>query len=215
ALWAAAARAGAEFRLGVPAAGVLGADDGRATGVELASGERLEAGAVVVAAGCWSALLGGLPRKLPVEPVRGQMLAVGAVPPVLGRTIMAEHCYLIPTADGRVLIGATLERAGFRACVTPAGLRQLVDAATAAVPGLAAAPVVEVWAGLRPGTPDDLPILGADPDVPNLFYATGHYRNGILLTPITAGIVGDLVTGSEPGVPLAPFSPARFMERGQ
>lgn len=210
ALWAAAAAAGVAFRLGVPAARVLGEPGGHAGGVELANGERIEAGAVVVAAGSWSGQLGGLPRPLPVLPVRGQMLAVEAVPPLLRRIVMAAGCYLVPAADGRVLIGATVERVGFHARVTPSGLRGLVDAAVAAVPALADAPVVETWAGLRPGTPDDLPLLGPDPEVSGLVYATGHYRNGILLTPITAEIVGDLVTGARPAVDLEPFSPARF-----
>lgn len=211
ALWAAAAAAGVGFRLGVPAARVLGAAGGRAAGVELASGERIEAGVVVVAAGSWSGQLGGLPRALPVRPMRGQMLAVEAVPPLLRRIVMSGKCYLIPAADGRVLVGATVEQAGFDCCVTPAGLRELLNAAIAAIPSLADTPIVETWAGLRPGTPDDLPILGPDPDVAGLVYATGHFRNGILLTPITAELVGDLVTGQDPAVPLEPFSPARFV----
>src|SRR5690606_9594135 len=125
ALWAAAAAAGVGFRLGVPAARVLGAAGGRAAGVELASGERIEAGVVGVAAGSWSGRLGGLPRALPVRPMRGQMLAVEAVPPLLRRIVMSGKCYLIPAADGRVLVGATVEQAGFDCCVTPAGLREL------------------------------------------------------------------------------------------
>ncbi|HEY8470198.1 MAG TPA: glycine oxidase ThiO [Longimicrobiales bacterium] len=213
ALWAAATAAGARFRLGVPATRILGADTGRVTGVELATGERIEAGAVVLAAGCWSGLLSGLPRALPVAPVRGQMLALEAVPPPIGRIVMTTRCYLIPDAGGRVLVGATVEQAGFHAVVTPAGLRHLADAACAAAPVLADAPVAEVWAGLRPGTPDGLPVLGPDPEVPNLVYATGHHRNGILLVPITARVVGDVVLGTTPAVPLEPFSPARFKER--
>lgn len=214
ALWAAATAAGARFLLGVPATRILGADTGRVTGVELATGERIEAGTVVVAAGCWSGLLSGLPRSLPVVPVRGQMLALETVPPPLARIILSTRCYLIPDAGGRVLVGATVEQAGFHAVVTPAGLRHLADAACAAAPVLADAPVVEVWAGLRPGTPDGLPVLGPDPDVPNLVYATGHHRNGIVLTPITAAVVGDVVAGTAPAVPLEPFSPARFVEAG-
>lgn len=212
ALWAAAAAAGVTFRLGVPATRVLATPGSRVSGVELASGERIEAATVVVAAGCWSGVLGGLPRALPVQPVRGQMLAVEAVPPLLRRIVMTSGCYLIPTAEGRVLIGATVERAGFDRRVTPAGVRDLVNAAVAAIPSLADAAIVETWAGLRPGTPDGLPILGPDPAVAGLIYATGHHRNGILLTPITAEIVADLVTGRPPAAPLEPFSPARFAE---
>ncbi len=210
ALWAAAAAAGVTFRLGVPAARVLAAPGDRVAGVELASGERIDAAAVVVAAGSWSGLLGGLSRALPVLPVRGQMMAVEVVPPMLRRIVMSGGCYMIPTVDGRVLVGATVERAGFDRRVTPAGVRDLVNDAIAAVPSLAEAAIVETWAGLRPGTSDGLPILGPDPAVAGLVYATGHFRNGILLTPITAEIVGDLVTGRPPAVPLEPFSPARF-----
>jgi glycine oxidase len=212
AVWAAAVAAGVHFRLGVPATRILGADSGRVTGVELATGERIEAGSVVLAAGSWSGLLSGLPRPLPVVPVRGQMLALEAVPTPIARIVMTTRCYLIPDAGGRVLVGATVERAGFHPVVTPAGLRHLADAAAAAAPALADAPVAEVWAGLRPGTPDGLPILGLDPEVPNLVYATGHHRNGILLLPITAGVVADIVLGTAPAVPLEPFSPARFKE---
>lgn len=212
ALWAAAAAAGVAFRLGVPAARVVFGSGGQVAGVELASGERIDAGAVVVAAGSWSGTLGGLPRPLPVHPVRGQMLAVEAVPPLVRRIVMGSACYLVPASDGRVLVGATVERAGFDRRVTPAGLRNLVSAAIALVPDLAEAPIVETWAGLRPGTPDGFPVLGADPEVAGLVYATGHFRNGILLTPITAEIVADLVTGRPPAVGLEPFSPTRFTE---
>ena len=210
ALWAAAAAAGVAFRLGVPAARVLAEPGGRVAGVELAGGERIEAAAVVIAAGSWSGTLNGLPRTLPVQPVRGQMLAVEAVPPLVRRIVMGDGCYLVPTAEGRVLVGATVERAGFERRVTPAGIRDLVNAATAVVPALAEAAVVETWAGLRPGTPDGLPILGTDPELAGLVYATGHFRNGILLTPITAEIVADLVAGASPAISLEPFAPNRF-----
>ncbi|HEX6940003.1 MAG TPA: glycine oxidase ThiO, partial [Longimicrobiales bacterium] len=199
ALWVAATRAGATVRTGIAAVALR---SGRASGgsmavegVALDDGETIDAGAVVIAAGCWSGALAGLPRSLPVAPVRGQMVAVRTVPPVLRRTVMAGHTYLIPRADGRITIGSTAERAGFRAHVTPAGIASLLTAAMRVAPALADAPLVSTWAGLRPGTPDGCPILGADPDVEGLFYATGHFRNGILLAPITATLLAEAVSG--------------------
>ncbi|HEX7117877.1 MAG TPA: glycine oxidase ThiO [Longimicrobiales bacterium] len=216
ALWVAAARAGARVRTGAAAVALLrGPGPAGSTGVigvALDDGGRVDAGAVVVAAGCWSGLLAGLPRPLPVIPVRGQMAAVRTVPPALGRTVMAGHTYLIPRGDGRIIIGATSERVGFRAHTTPAGIASLLTAALRVVPSLADAPLTETWAGLRPGTPDGGPILGPDPEIPGLFYATGHFRNGILLTPITAALLADAVTGEPTSLPLDAFAPDRFAE---
>lgn len=214
ALWSAAVRAGAEFRLGAEVARVLRAGD-RVAGVELAGGERLEGDAVVVAAGCWAGRLGGLPRPLPVLPVRGQLLAVEALPPRFRHCVDSPRVYTVPRADGRLIIGATVERgAGFHKAVTPAGLRALLSAAVEVAPWVDDLPIVESWSGLRPGTPDDLPVMGEDPEVRGLFYATGHYRNGILLAPVTADAVGEAVLGSNPGVDLAPFSVTRFADAG-
>lgn len=209
ALWSAAARAGAEFRLGREVAGVL-RDGGRVGGVELSDGERVAAGAVVVAGGCWAGRLGGLPRELPVFPVHGQLLAVESVPPVFRHVVDSPRCYLVPRSDGRVIAGATVERVGFRKAVTPAGMRSLIDGALEIAPVLAHAPLAESWSGLRPGTPDGLPILGADPEVPNLLYATGHFRNGILLAPLTGEVIGEMVLGRPSPVELAPFGIGRF-----
>ncbi|MBI4543999.1 MAG: glycine oxidase ThiO [Gemmatimonadetes bacterium] len=226
ALWSAAARAGVHFHLGVPAAGIVcdtqaaaaparvahrsAEGAGRVRGVALANGDVLHAGAVLIAAGCWSGQLGGLPRPLPVVPVRGQMAALETVPPLLERVVLTPGCYLIPRAGGRLLVGATVEQAGFRCHPTPAGIRGLLDYSMEAVPELAAAPLVEIWAGLRPGTPDDLPILGPDPDVRGLYYATGHFRNGILLAAITAELLADAIMGAQPALPLSAFGPGRF-----
>jgi glycine oxidase len=210
ALWSAAAEAGVEFRLGVEVSAVL-RSGGRVEGVELAGGERLEAGGVVVAAGSWAGRLGGLPRPLPVVPVRGQLVAVEVLPPRFRHCVDSPRVYAVPRADGRLIIGATVERAGFRKAVTPAGIRALLSAAVEVAPWVDQLPIVETWSGLRPGTPDDLPILGADPEVPNLFYATGHYRNGILLAPITGELIGDLVLGSASAAErVAPFGIGRF-----
>jgi glycine oxidase len=209
AMWSAAARAGAAFRLGEEVASVV-RDGDRVSGVELVGGERIAAGSVVLAGGSWAGRLGGLPRALPVEPVMGQLVAIEAVPPTFRHVVDSPRCYLVPRTDGRLVVGATAEHVGFRKQVTPAGVVRLLSAAMEVAPSLADAPLADTWAGLRPGTPDGLPILGRDPDLPNLVYATGHYRNGILLAPITGEIVGGLLLGEEPPVDLAPFSIARF-----
>ena len=209
ALWKAAERAGAEVRLGAEAAALL-RDGGRAAGVALADGTRVAAGAVVIAGGSWAGRIEGLPRALPVEPVHGQLLALHPHPPLLRHVVDSPRGYLVPRASGRVVAGATAERVGYHKAVTAAGLHRLLSAAIEAAPGLAAAPVAETWSGLRPGTPDGLPILGADPDFPNLLYATGHFRNGILLTPLTADLVVSLLLGDTPSMDLAAYSITRF-----
>jgi len=170
-------------------------DGDRVTGVTLADGSRVEAGAVLLAAGAWSAQVGSLPRPLGVRPVRGQMLALMPEELPSRRVIEAGGIYLVPRDDGRVLVGATVEDAGFREGNTALGIRTLLDAATKLAPSLDGARILEMWSGFRPGTPDGHPILGPDPDVEGLLIATGHYRNGILLAPITALLVGALAAG--------------------
>lgn len=207
ALAEAAAHAGAELRR-AEVEGVLVAG-GRAEGVALRGGERVEAGRVVIAAGCWSGRLAGLPRPLPVRPVHGQLMALRAKLE-LGHVVDTPRVYLVPRREGRVIVGTTVEEIGYRTEVTPAALTRLRAAAAEAVPALADAPLLESWSGLRPGTPDDLPIIGPDPAVEGLLYATGHYRNGILLAPITAEIVRALVLGESPPMDPAPFGVGRF-----
>lgn len=182
----------------------------RVTGVELATGEVIEATSVVLAAGCWSGLVAGLPRPIPVHPVPGQMLALGPAARRYRHMLMTERCYIVPRSDGRVLVGATVEAPSFLAFPSAAGVHRLLSGALEVSPFLAHLPIAETWAGLRPGTPDGLPILGEDPDVAGLYYATGHYRNGILLAPITAHAIADLVCAGESSVPLAAFRPERF-----
>jgi glycine oxidase len=114
--------------------------------------------------------------------------------------------YLVPRRDGRILVGATVEEAGFDRSVDEGVARQLRRAAVTLVPGLEDSSLRRQWAGLRPGTPDGLPILGPDPELEGVYYATGHYRNGILLGPLTAQVTAAVVTGRSPGVNLAPFS---------
>ncbi|HEX3369679.1 MAG TPA: glycine oxidase ThiO [Candidatus Cybelea sp.] len=161
---------------------------------------------VVNACGAWSAQLEGPPPSCrpPVTPVKGQMLALGIPRDFVHRATWASHCYLVPRDDGRLLVGATVEAAGFDERPTAGGMHDLLRAALTAAPALASFSVTETWAGLRPGTPDGLPFLGATP-LDGFFLATGHYRNGILLAPITARLIADAIEGSEPQA-LRPFS---------
>jgi glycine oxidase len=217
ALLASATAAGAALRTANPVASIVARHD-RAAGVRLASGETVETEHVVVAAGAWSGHLEGLPRVVPVRPVKGQMFAVDARPrtgdrpgaALVERVIYADRCYIIPRDDGRVLVGATVEDVGFRKGATPRGVGGLMTAAAAVVPALLDLPLVETWAGFRPGTPDGLPIIGADPSMQGLYYATGHFRNGILLAPVTADIIADLVEGRTPAVAAEAFGVDRF-----
>ena len=209
ALWAAAAEAGAEFALGAEAVRLL-RDGDLAAGVALAGGERIAAGAVVLAGGAWAGRLDGLPRPVPVVPVHGQLLAVETVPPLFRHVVDSPRCYLVPRAAGRAIAGATVERTGYRARVTPGGVRRLIEGAVEIAPALEDAPLRETWSGLRPGTPDDQPILGPDPDVVGLVHASGHFRNGILLAPLTGERVGALLSGGAWADELRPFGIERF-----
>ncbi len=202
ALTMAAARVGAEFRSGY-VRGVV-QEGGRAVGVDL-DGELLRADAVVLAAGSWSALVHGAGVEArAVRPARGQMVQFQTRLPLLDRIVTSEKGYLVPRADGRVIAGSTMELVGFDKQVTAAGLARILDMALELCPELGSAPVTETWAGFRPWTEDKRPYLGEGP-VPGLFLATGHFRNGILLAPITAKLVAQAVLGERPAVDLAPF----------
>ncbi len=209
AAYEAAVRAGVEVRVGAAARKVV-CPSARFQLVELTDGSTVTADAVVIAAGAWSGELLGLPLRVPVFPVRGQMLAVQHSPPLIKQIVKGERCYLVPRGE-RLLIGATVERVGFDERTTEEGINGLREAARELIPQTADARVLDTWAGLRPGTPDDLPILGADPHVPGVFYATGHYRNGILLAPITARLLTELIVDGGSSIDLADFSIARFV----
>jgi glycine oxidase len=161
---------------------------------------------VVNCAGAWAGQIS--PHRFPTRPVKGQMLCVVGGPP-LTHVLRAPEAYLVPRSDGRILIGATVEEAGFDKRTDADTIQRMHRAAVALVPELERARVREDWAGLRPGTPDDLPLLGAT-STPGYFVATGHFRDGILLAPVTAHVMVQLVTGVEPDLDLKPFSPARF-----
>jgi glycine/D-amino acid oxidase-like deaminating enzyme len=175
--------------------------------VRTRGGAVVEAAAVVVAAGAWSARIDGLPRELPVLPLKGQMLSVASS--VLRRPVMGDDVYIVPRR-AEIAIGATAEHAGFDTTVFPDAIERLRQSAVAVCPFLADAPVVRTWAGIRPATPDMLPVLGRDPDFPSLIYACGHSKNGILLAPATAKCIAALATGTAPPFDIDPFSVRRF-----
>ena len=168
------------------------------------------ADAVVVAAGSWSSdmSLGG--ARVPVRPIRGQLLQLRLERPAISRVVWGERCYVVPWLDGAVLVGATMEDVGFDERPTASGVRQLLEAATALVPELAAATFEEVRVGLRPATADELPLIGASSTMRRVFYATGHYRNGVLLAPLTALAIADLVLDGRERVEVAAARPDRF-----
>jgi glycine oxidase len=208
ALRVAAERAGAEIVAGTGVSRLL-VEGGRVAGVLTEDGARHEARRVVVAAGAWSgAIEAAGVAAVPSEPVRGQMIAFRE-PDLLRRILVGPTCYLVPRSDGRILVGATMERVGYDRRVTAAGLALLSRSAIELLPTLAGSPFDRAWAGLRPAAPDGLPVIGAAA-LPGLFYACGHLRNGVVLTPITAQALARVVQGSDPGIDLASFSPARF-----
>lgn len=206
-----ASRRGAAMRTGVTVRG-LHCERGRAVGLETASG-LVTAGAVVNAAGAWAAELTSPGRPVPVRPVRGQMATLTAAHPPFRHAIYSHDVYVVPRRDGRVLVGSTYEEAGFDKRVTGEALAGILARALRLAPVLRNASFTTAWAGLRPGTPDALPILGADPEIAGLFYATGHYRNGILLAPVTARALTELVLTGRTSYDLTPFSVGRFPYR--
>ena len=185
---------------------------GAVTGVRTADGAELTAEHVVLAAGAWSAT-GLLPDEVsvPVRPVKGQILTVrgDAADPLCRHIVVSERVYVVPRVDGRVVIGATVEEMGFDTRVTAGGVHELLRESYRALPDVAELELVETIAGLRPGTPDNAPLIGAC-GVDGLLLATGHFRNGILLAPVTGGAIADLLAGAEPPAELSVADPARF-----
>ena len=182
--------------------------EGRASGVRT-NKTQFRSDLVVNCAGAWAGRIG--PHSLPTRPVKGQMLSVIMPEKELVRhVIRAPDVYLIPRSDGRMAIGATQEEAGFDKQTIPETIQKLREAAIALVPKLADARILEAWTGLRPGTPDGLPILGATA-TPGYFVATGHFRDGILLAPVTAKTMAEVIAGQRPQIDISRFSPARFV----
>lgn len=210
ALAEAARKKGAEIRPNTPVTGFLRVP-GRVNGVKTPRGD-VYAGTTILAAGAWSPeLLKPLGLDLRVKPIKGQILLAGGAPDFCRHMILDGESYLIPRADGRILVGSTLEDVGFDKSVILETIGDLAQRGAKLMPELGKLPMVTSWAGLRPATPDRLPYLGKGP-VDGLIVATGHYRNGILLAPVTAEIVADLLAGQTPDVDLAPFDPLRVPE---
>ena len=206
----AAKKRGVEIVVRPGGATALVTEKNRCTGVA-ANEEKFLARNVIIAAGCFSGAIPSIERYAPARPVRGQMVAL-AIPQggmKLGRVVRSEKGYLVPQGNGRILAGTTTEHVGFEKRVTPAGMQQILAAAVEIAPELAQASVVETWSGLRPDTPDHLPSLGPT-DMDGLLMATGHYRNGILLAPITARLLREWVMEKSPSVAVDAFSPLRF-----
>lgn len=177
----------------------------RVCGVDTTDGI-VESETVIVAAGCWSNFVAGFP--VPVEPVKGQMLMLELAVPIGRRVLRSERCYVVSRVDGRVIIGATMERVGFDKSVSAAAVGLLLESAREIAPSLASALGGEAWAGLRPTTPDGIPAIGYVED--GLVSAVGHFRNGILLAPITAALVADVVLGNATHKALGFVDPKRF-----
>ena len=207
AAWKAAKHRGVDFSSGDEVLAV-NIEDGRATGVTTAR-TVFPSPKVVNCAGAWSGQIKS-PHKIPTRPVKGQMLCL-AMPSrtLLKHVIRTPAVYLIPRSDGRLLVGATVEEAGFDKRNDSATIQRLHRAALAVVPKLKDAKILEDWAGLRPGTPDALPILGGT-ETPGYYVATGHFRDGILLAPITAEVMTAVIEGRTPEYDLTAFTPARF-----
>ena len=191
---------------------------GRATGVVTERGDDA-ADVVVLAAGAWSREIGGIPPacRPPVRPIKGQMLAVQMDPaaPLLRHVIWAPHgCYLVPRLDGRLVIGATVEERGFDDRLTAGGVFALIEGAWRAVPAIEELPIAEMWVGFRPGSRDDAPLLGPS-GVDRLVIATGHHRNGILLTPVSAAVISAYILTGTLSEIARPLSPERFSSGAQ
>jgi glycine oxidase len=206
AAWQAAKRRGVDFSSGDEVTGVH-VSDGRISGVTTIK-TSFHAPKVVNCAGAWSGKIA--PIAFPTRPVKGQMLCLIMQPrDLLKHVIRTPDLYLIPRSDGRLLVGATVEEAGFDKRTDIATIQRLHKSAIALVPELCNARILESWAGLRPGTPDGLPILGAT-QTPGYYVATGHFRDGILLAPITAQVMADVIMESNCKYDLTPFSSTRF-----
>ncbi len=206
ALAAGVARLGGKFKSGVLVTG-LAIESGAVVGVETDSG-LMACDRVVIAGGAWSTNLTGLQAiRTKIKPMAGQIIQVETRPPLFRHVVYGFKGYIVPRADGRVLMGSTLEDRGFDKAVTLEGINRVSGMAIEMVPGLKEGRLTGTWSGLRPAPEDGKLLLGAAKELAGLFFATGHYRNGILLTPITAEVICDLMLGREPKVDISSFCP--------
>lgn len=200
---------GVQVLIDFPAVGLL-ASGHRVKGAKLADGTAIGAEVTVVAAGAWSGhILSSVGIDLPVQPIKGQIVHTYAPHLPLRTVIFSHRGYVVPRDDGSILLGATEELAGFRPEATVAGVHQLLSAGLQLIPALAQAQLKAVRAGFRPALPNRVPIIGTPPGLEGLIVATGHYRNGILLTPATAAAVADLALKGRSGLDITAFSPAQ------
>ena len=199
-----AALLGAQFVLGNPVDGFV-RENRRISGVKV-NGELFRGDTIVIAAGCWSgALAQELGFHLPIQPSRGQMVLVDTMPLVLRHTIDGLGVYVVPRSDGKILIGATVEFVGYDKRTTLEGIQQMIEAGTTLIPELAEMSFTQAWAGLRPHIRNG-PCLGKVPGLNNVIIASGHFKNGILLAPITGVLISELITTGVPSMSLEPFS---------
>jgi len=208
-----AEREGATFRSGSTVRAV-NVEGGQVRGVQLGD-EVLEAERVVVAAGSWTTLIPGLPfDSETIYPVRGQMIATHTRPPIFRRIVFGAGGYVVTRPDGRVLCGSTMERVGFERGITFGGMADVIGKATRIAPALGSAAIEEHWSSFRPGTPDGLPLVG-ETRIEGLLIASGHYRNGILLAPLTAELISEAMAGKGSSRQAQALSPHRFEERAK
>lgn len=205
-------RRGVRYVVGRPVEALIRAGD-RVTGVRVSDLGVIEAAVVIVAAGAWSGELAGMPAGLEVRPVKGQILAFDNAPGLVRHVIFREDVYLVPRLSGECLFGATVEDGVADRDVTLDGLAWLMEEAFKTAPGIGRLRFLRAWAGLRPATEDGLPVVGPWPGTPGLMVATGHYRNGILLTPVTARIIRDYVVEGRSSLPAAAILPDRLARR--
>jgi len=189
---------------------------GRVAGVTLADGRTIHADAVLLAAGSWS---GGLAESmgisLPVQPVKGQIVLLQSEPGVLRHIVKHDSAYFVPRADGRILVGASMEMVGFKSGNTVAEVQSMLNALTRLLPGLGQASIERQWMGFRPGSADGLPFIGPVHERPGLWVASGHYRNGVALAPITAHIISRWMAGEPPEMDMSFFLPGRTVLESQ
>lgn len=199
-----AARHGARLVEGSPVTGLL-RDRERVIGVRSVD-DTYQADKVVIAAGAWSGGIGELVgRTIPIGPARGQLLSLETRGDLLHHIVYAGKGYVTPRLGGEVIVGSTVEFAGFNKVVTAGGIEELLASARRLVPALASRPMLQAWSGFRPWTPDELPYLGAVPGAPGLYIASGHGRNGILLAPVTGLLMAELLRDESPSLSLDPF----------
>lgn len=198
-----------EVREHVEVTGLL-EEGGKVAGVRLAQGEEFFSDAVLLAAGSWSGgLSAAMGYPLPVRPVKGQIVLLKCAPGTVRHIVKHDDAYFVPRLDGRVLVGASLEDAGFQRGNTVTEVCKLLDAVRRIMPTLGSAEIERQWMGFRPGSPDGLPYIGPVADKPGLWVATGHYRNGVVLAPVTADLISRWILGESPSLPMAYFDPCR------